>query len=138
MATLKQIGVGITAAGIISVFGGVAGYNYGTMEDVTITVDQLRTKLSNNDGELVEKYLVSGTYPDGKQEVFENTDSTLHWKFNSSDVQLIELKQGHTYNAKVYGFRVPFLSWYRNIADIEKVSSSSANNAKPIGQKQKI
>jgi hypothetical protein len=55
---------------------------------------------------------------DGEKEVFENSDSLFQWKWNSSDFQQ-ELEIGKTYTFKVYGYRVPFLSWFRNIYSFE-------------------
>ena len=51
--------------------------------------------------------------------VFENTDSLLNFKWNSSDIYG-ELKVGETYTFNVYGWRVPFLSMYKNITSVEK------------------
>ncbi len=48
------------------------------------------------------------------KEVFQNTDSWLKGKFNSSDFYR-DLKVGKRYHIKTIGFRVPFLSWYKNI-----------------------
>ena len=58
------------------------------------------------------KYLV---FTDG--EVFENSDNLIFTKFNSSDIQS-QLEVGKSYNVRVSGIRVPFLSWYRNIVKI--------------------
>jgi len=55
---------------------------------------------------------------DGEKEIFENSDSLFQWKWNSADFQQ-ELEIGKTYTFKVYGFRVPFLSWFRNIYSFE-------------------
>ncbi len=60
-----------------------------------------------------EKYLVFT-----ENETFENTDSTLFWKFNSSDVQG-QLDRGKSYRVLVAGWRISFLSSYRNIIEIE-------------------
>ena len=49
-----------------------------------------------------------------EHEVFENTDQFIIGKFNSSDIQN-QLEFGYTYKVKAMGWRVPFLSWYRNI-----------------------
>lgn len=49
-------------------------------------------------------------------ETFENTDSWLALKFNSSDVYGA-IPVGASCSFTVTGFRVPFLSWYRNILD---------------------
>lgn len=58
-------------------------------------------------------YLV---FTDG--EVFENADSLLFMKFGSSDLYS-KLKKGETYTVRVAGWRVPFLSMYRNILGIQ-------------------
>src|SRR5690606_22667275 len=51
--------------------------------------------------------------------VFENTDSLLNFKWNSSDIYG-ELKAGETYTFHVYGYRIPFFSMYKNIVSVEK------------------
>ncbi len=122
--------LGVAAVGLTVVFGGSAAYQYGTVDDVTFTVNKLETKRQSD----TEKYLVSATYENGEKEVFENTDALLHGKFNSSDVQLNELEIGSTYNATVYGWRVPFFSMYRNIVDVEK-TETAVQSARPAPQK---
>lgn len=85
---------------------------YSTDEYVKITIKE-KERITDGSGQnMVSKYLV---FTDG--EVFENTDSVWYWKWNSSDVYN-ELAQGKEYTARVYGYRVPFLSWYRNIITI--------------------
>ena len=59
------------------------------------------------------EYLV---FTDG--EVFSNSDVILRGKFNSSDLYG-KIKEGETYNLKVIGYRLNFLSRYRNILSIE-------------------
>ncbi len=49
------------------------------------------------------------------REVFANEDSLLEGKYNSSDVYSA-LEEDKCYTLTVYGWRVPFLSMYRNIA----------------------
>ena len=65
-----------------------------------------------NDGES-SRYLV---YTD--DETFENTDSILFFKFDSSDVYG-HLKEGQTYTVKVAGWRWKLTSSYRNIISIQ-------------------
>lgn len=94
----------------------VLSLSYGTTvyleRDLTITVqDKERIGITSGDGTKY-KYLVYG-----KHETFENTDSFWYLKYTSSDLQN-DLKMGHTYNVKVTGLRVPFLSWHRNIIQI--------------------
>ena len=52
-------------------------------------------------------------------EVFENVDTLTFFKFNSSDVQG-QLTEGETFTATVAGWRVPWLSIYRNVVSVEQ------------------
>lgn len=54
-----------------------------------------------------------------EKEVFENTDSWYHEKYNSSDVYG-QLKPGKEYKCEVYGVRKERYSWYRNIVSCEE------------------
>lgn len=66
------------------------------------------------------KYLIFGELENGEVRVFQNTDSLIRGKFNSSDIYA-SIKVGKKYKFKVYGFRIPFLSKYENIINIKKV-----------------
>lgn len=88
------------------------GYPYTTADEVVVTVTG-KERITNGDS---SKYLV---FTEG--ETFKNTDSFFYFKFNSSDLYG-KLKEGRVYRLKVYGYRVPFLSWYRNIVSIEAKS----------------
>lgn len=66
------------------------------------------------------KYLIFTELENGEVRVFENTDSLLRWKFNSSDLYG-ELKEGGSFIINVYGFRIPLLSMYENIYEVEEV-----------------
>lgn len=57
------------------------------------------------------KYLEFGT-----GEVFENTDTWAFLKFNSSDVHGA-IAAGKVCDLRVSGWRLPYLSWYRNIVE---------------------
>lgn len=59
------------------------------------------------------KYLVWTSSPKGA-ETFQNTDSWLALKFNSSDVQG-EFSPGSKCKMRVNGLRIPIFSMYRNI-----------------------
>ncbi len=84
------------------------------IDHITITVDS-KERITDNDGDkVVSKYMIFT-----ENEVFENTDAPLLMKFNSSDLYN-KLKVDSTYTVKVYGFRIPFMSQYRNIIKIEK------------------
>ena len=87
---------------------------YSSSEIVTITVKD-KERITTGSGERSKgKFLV---YAVG--EVFENTDSFIFWKMNSSDVQN-ELERGESYRIRVAGWRIPFFSSYRNIIEVEE------------------
>lgn len=78
---------------------------------VTFTVEDKAIKRYDDD----DKYLIytdSGTY--------EITDSLVYWRWDSSDLYG-KIKVGETYEAKVYGWRIPFLSTYKNIVSVKEV-----------------
>lgn len=66
------------------------------------------------------EYLIMGEDENGDTLVLENTDTWMRFKFNSSDIYA-ELKEGETYEVKVIGFRIPFLSLYENILSYKEV-----------------
>ena len=109
---MRKFIVGIITVVLIAVvLCGVVYYT--TVETVTIEVVS-KERVTKGTGENMEsKYMVFT-----ETEVFENTDVLWFWKWNSSDVQG-KLKANDTYNVKVVGWRVPFLSMYRNIIEIE-------------------
>lgn len=77
-----------------------------------VVTDKERAVKRDSDGNVESKYLI---FTDA--ETFENTDTIWGWKFNSSDVYG-RIPIGQKCVAKVNGFRVSWLSWYRNILDI--------------------
>lgn len=87
---------------------------YGTDTTVTFTVKDKERVTIGNGGTISSKYLI---YTD--KEVYENTDSVWYWKWDSADLYS-QLEPGKTYTARVYGFRVPFLSWFRNIISVDE------------------
>jgi hypothetical protein len=90
---------------------------YTTDEYITATVTKTeRVTQSNGDGGVSSKYLV---YTD--VETFENTDTLWYFKFDSSDLYG-SIKEKATYRMRVNGFRIGFLSSYRNILSMEEVT----------------
>ena len=81
-------------------------------ETIEITVTDKERISSGPSSDRIEKYLVYT-----QDESFENTDSWMFFKFSSSDLQG-KLMNDSTYSVKVAGWRVPFLSSYRNIVKI--------------------
>lgn len=61
--------------------------------------------------------------------VYENTDSFLNGKFNSSDLYN-QLKPGNKYTCDTIGWRVGLLSWYPNVLKCEEVRQEAS--VKPI------
>lgn len=105
---------------VIAIVLGVV-YNiayFGTKEQVTFTVtdkDRIVETSTDSDGNstVSSKYLIFTDI-----ETFENTDELFLGKFNSSDLQG-QLRIDSTYTGTVVGWRIPFLSRYRNIIEIQ-------------------
>jgi hypothetical protein len=110
---MKNAIIGFIAVMLI----GLVVYNvayYQTSEEITITItDKERITESNGDGGVTSKYLIFS-----ENETFENTDEFWLGKFNASDVQG-GLKIDSTYTVRVIGWRIAFLSSYRNIVEIK-------------------
>lgn len=116
---VKDILVGLLFVGIIGV-GIVGAIGYFDEEEIIITVTEKERVMDrhNSDGDVDSRYLIWSD-----EETFENVDSLLKWKFNSSDLYG-QLKVGETYRCQVYGWRVRFLSSYRNIVKCTPVVQS--------------
>lgn len=67
-----------------------------------------------------DTYLVFAKFPDNSVKVFENKDSLLEFKFDSSNVQG-KVEVGREYTIRTYGFRIPMMSMYENILGVEEV-----------------
>ena len=83
---------------------------YLSSEDIEITVTKTERINQGEDS----KYLVYT-----ENETFENTDSWLYLKFDSSDLYG-HMKANETYKVKVAGWRWKFFSSYRNIVALEE------------------
>ena len=83
---------------------------YLSSEDIEITVTKTERINQGEDS----KYLVYT-----ENETFENTDSWLYLKFDSSDLYG-HMKANETYKVKVAGWRWKFFSSYRNIVSLEE------------------
>lgn len=84
---------------------------------VTVTVMDKGIK---NDGEH-GRYLIYCKDETGSTQVYQIVDSILKLRFDSSDMYP-NLEIGKTYKLTICGKRVPFLSWYPNIYEYEKIS----------------
>ena len=101
----------IVICGVI--FGVSANFNE---HSYTITITEKERVYNDNSS----KYLIFGDDVEtGETRVFENTDTLVKGKFNSSDFYG-NLKVGETYKITVIGYRIPLFSWYENIIKYEK------------------
>ena len=80
----------------------------------TVEVTGKERIYTSNENASSSYYLVFAKELDGDVKVFKNSDELLLGKFGSSNIQA-GMEIGGTYDVDVYGFRVPFLSWYENI-----------------------
>lgn len=110
----KKSGFGLLIAIVLAFVGVIWAINYGVYKltyeqvyDVYVNDRERVTTKSGND--VNTKYLIFT-----ENEVFENIDSLIALKFNSSDIYN-HIKPGYTCNLEVTGLRLPFLSMYRNI-----------------------
>ena len=85
---------------------------YSTVKTIEITVKD-KERITTGSGKTISSKFLIYT----ENEVFENTDNILFLKWNSSDVEN-KLERGKTFKVKVAGWRVPFLSMYRNVVSI--------------------
>ena len=92
----------------VLLFGYSTAY-YLSSETVDITVKDKERITTGSGKNISSKFIIYS-----ENEVFENTDSWLFFKFNSADYQN-KLEVGKTYKVKVAGWRIPFLSMYRNV-----------------------
>lgn len=102
---------------LVCVIGGFICFPYLTCSKDIVTINKTEVKRNKTS----DKYLIFATNSEGEKIVLENTDSIAFFKFNSSDIQG-DIEIGETYKIKTSGIRMPFLSMYKNIIDIEKES----------------
>lgn len=89
-------------------------FNFNDTEYLVTITDKERVVSADE-----SKYLVFAEDENGKILVFENTDTILRGKWDSSTVQGA-LKVGEKYTITVVGYRIPFLSLYQNIIEVKE------------------
>ena len=87
-----------------------AGAYYASDETVVVTVEEKWTKYHSGD----EKYLFSSE----NDVVYSVEDSLWLFRFDASD-RYAAIEPGETYEITTYGWRVPFLTWYKNAIEME-------------------
>jgi len=100
------------------ILGGVV-FPLATQESVEFTLVG-KERVGDSDS---SKYLL---FTD--DETFENSDIFILAKFESSDIYG-QLEKGKTYRAKVCGYRIGFLSMYRNVISIYEIEGVEEVNA---------
>ena len=90
-------------------------FYWTSAEKVVIKIDNKDREIKGSGQTATGKYIIYAP-----NEVYECTDTWLFWRFDSSDVYA-DLDKGATYEATVAGWRIPFLSWYRNIIEVEEL-----------------
>lgn len=75
-----------------------------------IEVEETYTKIQSENN----RYMVNV-----EGETLVNRDRLIFGKYDSSDIQR-ELDEGQCYEVLIEGWRVPFLSWYRNIVEVRR------------------
>ena len=109
--------------GIFLLMIGVQAVKYSTVTDVVVTVTEKERIVESSGKHTTSKYLVFT-----ENEVFENVDDMIpFFKFNSSDIQG-KLHVGETYKLTVWGWRINFLSWYRNILNVQPYDSDTSES----------
>lgn len=78
----------------------------------THTVEVIKTEIVGNN----DHYMIF-CKENGKNVTYTLDDSFWHWQWNTSDIYA-GIEVGVTYNIRTSGFRIPFLSSYKNIIEI--------------------
>lgn len=85
---------------------------------VGVVTDAEISRVTDNSA---DQFLVTVEKADGSTEVFEVDDAFWWLKFDATD-RYFALKQGGQFKLTVTGWRIPFLSTFRNIVEFEEVN----------------
>ena len=118
--------VALIALAVLVLLGSCVGFyvarDLGTVDHVSGHITNSYVKNEGNSG----VYYIVLQKDDGSTEVFQDTDSALQGKWNSSDVfaQLTSIQKNNQHvTLRVAGWRIPFLSMYRNVLAVEHVDN---------------
>jgi len=99
--------------GLFIVFSVLAALVVPTMNPEVMKITVIE-KIPYHDG----KYLITAQIGDTEREVFSVTDVWVLGIFDASD-RYAYLDTNTTYTVEAAGYRVPVLSWYRNINSVK-------------------
>lgn len=115
---VQNLGPGILIVGGLTLGAGMCNIDHLNRD--TYQVKVVGTETKKDDGK--DRYLVFTTdVNNGKEYVFENVDSTLEFKWNSSNLQTRAMDAQQNYKTceiRAYGFRIPLWSSYKNMVEI--------------------
>lgn len=110
---------------LVVFFLAIGIYFVGATKNVFTTGEAVGTVIDKSvkrNGSSEDFYLIYTRDADGKTQVLKIDDSWLHGNFDASD-DYMDIEVGKTYNFKVQGTRVPFLSWYPNIYEYAEIAT---------------
>lgn len=108
---MKKTHIGVVLLAVALLVAWPVAY-YSSADTIEIVVKDKERITTGRGEDISSKFIVYA-----EDEVFQNTDSWLYFKFRSADVQN-KLERGETYVVRVVGWRIPILSKYRNIISI--------------------
>jgi hypothetical protein len=110
---IALVGIAVLIAALMT---GSALYHFATKTPAVIKVTGKEAIAGTS--ETSGKYLIYT-----ETEVLENSDSIWALKWNSSDVYR-KIERGRCYRTSIWGYRIPFLSVYRQIDQVKEVPCS--------------
>ena len=122
----RLLGAAIVALALLALVGGcTAAVRSIGHEDVTFRLSE-KERVQDSDGK-GSKYLLFTEDPATGEpaETFKVTDSWVFWNFRASD-RYGAMEPGQVYRCEVYGWRVGFLSAYRNAIDCDELDDTPA------------
>ena len=100
---------------VLLLIGSGITYTVAAYQNDETFVATVTDTITKRDGDS-DTYLIFAEDQEGKTLIFKNADAMFAGKYDSSDLQA-KLKKGNTYEFETIGFRIPFLSEYKNVLE---------------------
>lgn len=100
---------------VVVLFVAVCITSYAKTSYVNLTIDN-KESVGTSNGHEYRIYTSQGTFKVG--------DSWVHPRWNSADVYA-KLEKNTAYRCKVYGWRIPFFSTFKNILECKPVTAKT-------------